>query len=388
MRVGDWVEVRSEIEILQTLDGQGRLDGMSFMPEMFRFCGQRLQIYKCAHKTCDGISHQSRRLTRTVHLNTRCSGEAHGGCQSACLLFWREEWLRPTSATGGSVACAIEPSQTECNRSSSPSKDDVLAYAVVQKGETVRYRCQATQICDASTRLPWWEMRQYVEDVRSGNVNAWRIACGALSALWLAMSRWRLGVGGLVRWLYDHSRYVWNGGAFPRRVGPIPRGQRTPLGNLNLRPGELVRVRALDEIETTLDTAGLNRGLYFDPEQATYAEGVFRVGDRVERIISEETGRMIHLKTPTVVLDSVCCQGKFSACRMFCPRSARLLWHEAWLERVDKTASHANEEVAVTGYQGRTSDVNQSLPHTCSPACNCSVESPSPANASKHAVAI
>ena len=46
LSVGDWVEVRSKEEILSTLDSNGRLDGMPFMPEMFAFCGKRFQVYK------------------------------------------------------------------------------------------------------------------------------------------------------------------------------------------------------------------------------------------------------------------------------------------------------------------------------------------------------
>ena len=58
---GDWVEVRSKEEILETLDKNGRLDGLPFMPQMFKYCGQRFQVYKRTHKTCDtvGISVQS-----------------------------------------------------------------------------------------------------------------------------------------------------------------------------------------------------------------------------------------------------------------------------------------------------------------------------------------
>ena len=54
-RVGDWVEVRSREEILRTLDDDGRLDGMPFMPEMFAYCGTRFRIFKGAHKTCDTV---------------------------------------------------------------------------------------------------------------------------------------------------------------------------------------------------------------------------------------------------------------------------------------------------------------------------------------------
>ena len=52
-RVGDWAEVRGLDEIMETLDAQGRLDGMPFMPEMARYCGFRFRIAKSAHKTCD-----------------------------------------------------------------------------------------------------------------------------------------------------------------------------------------------------------------------------------------------------------------------------------------------------------------------------------------------
>ena len=46
LRVGELVEVRSEQEILATLDEHGRLDGLPFMPEMLQFAGQRLRVDK------------------------------------------------------------------------------------------------------------------------------------------------------------------------------------------------------------------------------------------------------------------------------------------------------------------------------------------------------
>ena len=50
------MEVRSKEEILRTLDKSGRLEGLPFMPQMFQYCGQRFQVYKRAHKTCDTVS--------------------------------------------------------------------------------------------------------------------------------------------------------------------------------------------------------------------------------------------------------------------------------------------------------------------------------------------
>lgn len=56
LRVGEVVEVRSEEEILATLDERGELDGLPFMPEMLQFCGRRFGVDKRAMKLCDTIS--------------------------------------------------------------------------------------------------------------------------------------------------------------------------------------------------------------------------------------------------------------------------------------------------------------------------------------------
>ncbi len=84
LRAGDWVEVRSRDEILLTLDENGCLDKLPFMPEMFAFCGQRFQVYKRAHKTCDTVFPvRGRRVERTVHLETRC--DAGAGSKGLCI---------------------------------------------------------------------------------------------------------------------------------------------------------------------------------------------------------------------------------------------------------------------------------------------------------------
>ena len=59
LRAGDWVEVRSKEEILRSLDKNGRLEGLPFMPQMFQYCGQRFRVFKRAHKTCDTDSGNS-----------------------------------------------------------------------------------------------------------------------------------------------------------------------------------------------------------------------------------------------------------------------------------------------------------------------------------------
>ena len=44
LRTGDWVQVKSPWEIAETLDAEGRLENLPFMPEMVEFCGQRMRV--------------------------------------------------------------------------------------------------------------------------------------------------------------------------------------------------------------------------------------------------------------------------------------------------------------------------------------------------------
>ena len=88
LKVGDLVEVRSPEEIRATLDENGELAGLPFMPEMLAFCGRRLTVHKVAHKSCDNIARTGlRRMTEAVHLTeSRCDGSSDGGCENACSL--------------------------------------------------------------------------------------------------------------------------------------------------------------------------------------------------------------------------------------------------------------------------------------------------------------
>jgi hypothetical protein len=334
----DWVEVRSKEEILKTLDEKGQLAGMPFMPEMLKFCGQKLQVYKRAHKTCDTVFPiRGRRVDSSVHLDTRCDGEAHGGCQAGCLLFWKEAWLKPLGDPS-SQAIAPAPS-TELSKPPAVGCSEVDLVTHTQKAETSDgapvYVCQATQLPYMTSDLAWWDIRQYIEDYRSGNVGLWRIFSGMVYATYFSISHAGIGLGPVMRWFYDRLRILWGGTLFPRHTGPIPEGQQTPALSLNLQPGELVRVKPHKEILQTLNTNSQNRGMYFDAEQVPYCGGTYKVLKRVTKIINEQTGKMQEMKTPCIILDSVFCEARYSRCRMFCPRAIYSYWREIWLERAE-----------------------------------------------------
>jgi hypothetical protein len=346
LRAGDWVEVRSEEEIVRTLDSNGQLDGMPFMPEMFAYCGKKFRVYKRAHKTCDTVFPvRGRRVASAVHLETRCDGSAHGGCQASCLIFWKDAWLKPISGRSAedSAFRTVMHSGHLGTTFPVPPCDESTVWARTQtvdpKDRLPVYRCQATQLPYATTDLAWWDIRQYAEDYVSGNVGLWRVICGAVYFLYYWLSKTGIGLGRPLRWIYDTFYPLWAGAPFPRRHGMIPEGTPTPDGTLDLQPGELVRIKPFKEILSTLNTRNRNRGLYFDAEEVPYCGGTYRVQKRVTKIIDERTGKMRQMKTPCVILDSVVCQSRYSECRLLCPRSIYPYWREIWLERPESKPS-------------------------------------------------
>jgi len=73
-----------------------------------------------------------------------------------------------------------------------------------------------------------------------------------------------------------------------------------------------------------------------------YCGGTYRILKRVTKIIDERTGKMVEMKSPCIVLDSVVCQARYSQCRMLCPKEMYPYWREIWLERVAANSSAAS----------------------------------------------
>ena len=346
LRAGEVVEVASREEILRTLDEDGRLDGLPFMPEMFAFCGRRLRVFRRAHKTCDttgrvGSGRESRGMTGAVHLEgARCDGRVHGQCEAACLIFWKEEWLRrvPQAGDPATSSTVRHGEATERPRGAVGCREaDVLAgtrHPACDGTDGPIYVCQATEIPAATKPLRWWNPGQYVEDYTSGNERLAEVVRGLVHRGYQNLINSGVGLGAPLRWLYDALRGLWGGLPYPHRNGRVPPGERTPTTTLNLRPGEIVRVKSYGEILATCDRSNKNRGMRFDAEMVPYCGGTYRVLKRVTRIIDELTGRMETLRNACIVLDGVVCRARYSECRLFCPRSIYPYWREVWLERI------------------------------------------------------
>lgn len=333
-RAGDVVEVLSRDEILATLDANGCVDGMPFMPEMLRFCGQRMTVQAVAHKTCDTVRQSGgRRLNRTVHLaGSACDGSGHGGCEADCNLFWKDAWLKPASGARATVAAGPRRA-SGC----AESRLHEVARSGPDASPSTCYSCQATRLRDATEFLPWWDVRQYRRDVRTGNHSVGHL----LRVLFLSGVRKlaNLPFGyRLFSALYGTLHRLLTGRPDPYIVGTTSAAGAAVVAGAGLRPGDWVRVRPLAEIQATLNVNNKNRGLSFDPEMARFSGHAFRVKKRVFRIIEEPTGRMISMKHPCIMLEGVVCCAEYSLYRLFCPRAIPSYWRELWLEPIPAPA--------------------------------------------------
>jgi len=250
-----------------------------------------------------------------VHLEgARCDGEDHGGCQAGCLIFWKEAWLTRIDLKPGVRPKGLGDESVHGLRTTADLERTTWRTNV--DGEIV-FSCQATQLKEASSHLPWWDLRQYYRDVCSGNVRF-------LDVIRVLLMR-----------LFNIVQGLRHGLPYPFTKGSLT--GKTPSVSLNLQPNELVQIKTREEIEQTLEEKhNRNRGLLFDQEMVPYCGGRYRVLRHVERIINEKTGKMMRLPNDCVILDGVTCAAKFSSKRLFCPRQIYSFWREIWLKRVEE----------------------------------------------------
>jgi hypothetical protein len=335
---GEFVEVRSQEEILATLDAEGRLDAMPFMPEMLQYCGKRFRVFKRADKTCDNIKPWNmRRVKNAVHLtDVRCDGSAHADCDAGCLIYWHEAWLRRAdpavvklTADRGAISnpeenrkahlqagiCSVETLYKAARRPPDPGT-----------GEEI-HCCQATQVREFSSDLPWWNLWQYVRDVRSGNLRR-NIGDSRAEKLLEFLLSWMEVFRSWLIEMFNGIQRMRKGVVYPHVEGSLA---TTPMEELHLQPGEFVQVKSREEILATLDLRNRNRGLLFDSEMIRYCGGTYRVLKRVHQIVDEKTGKILRMKSPCIILEGSYCASEY---HRLCPRAIYHYWRENWLRRI------------------------------------------------------
>ena len=317
LRAGDLVVVRSQVEIRSTLDENGSLDGLPFMPEMLDWCGKPFRVSRRVEKTCvdvpDPRIYSNRRFANqdvVILDGPRCDGSAHDGCGRGCRVFWKEAWLRRVE---GETAL---PSAVESGLAGLRSSLKVMSGAD-------RYFCQSTELFKATEAFPGkkkpWMVWIALREAVTGELHARKVA--------LLLLRWCRML--LRRTVTDDARLR----------GP---NRRTPTAALDLQPGDLVRVKSRTQIEQTLDGRARNRGMGICEEMTRFCGREAEVRRRVERIIEERTGNMRAL-SHTVMLQNL--RGNPTACEEClcaaelgdCPRGELMYWREIWLERATES---------------------------------------------------
>lgn len=92
LQPGERVRVKSESEILATLDSCGRGQGLAWMSCMSQHCGKEYRVYKRVEKLILESTGDIRKAKNTVLLEgVICEGIY--GCSRSCFPFWREVWL-------------------------------------------------------------------------------------------------------------------------------------------------------------------------------------------------------------------------------------------------------------------------------------------------------
>lgn len=303
LRPGDIVEVKRADEILETLDSDGALGGLPFMPEMIGCCGKRFPVYKRVVKTCYyGLGSGMRKFGAedvVILDGVRCSGADHDGCQKACSVFWREAWLRRIDDK--------LPQSAGANQSSA----ERLYARLKTKIDATTYFCQASEILRATEPLSRRErIGKCISEVRAGN-------SGILEMM-----------GRMSVWIFWRIRR--------KLFGAYAHGHNasTPDKTLNLQCGDLVRVKPVERISETLNETAHNRGLYFTPAMRRECGEEHTVDRRLEKIIVDGTGKMRKLRN-TVFLEGSLCG---CSCVAFggCPRGEFAYWREIWLQPKSK----------------------------------------------------
>jgi hypothetical protein len=302
-KTGALVQVLSEAEIVATLDADGNYEGMPFTAEMRRFCGKFFRVYKRTDRICveRPFFLEHRRLKNAVMLDElRCNGADHDDCQRMCMLFWKEAWLRP-APLGAQAEPPIDWIAEQRERQANMAPD-----APIDENKT--YSCQSTALFAATQPVKVWEPQQYLRDLKSG---AWSPLEVVQVLYFIARDKVVTKLGG-------------------REYNSVlGQGKKTPFVSLQLKAGDLVQIRRKDEIVSTLDAKGKNRGLGFAGEMFRHSGATKTVLSRIDRMILEYSGKMKRISN-TVLVEGTSCSG---ICIRGCARNGHPMWREAWLEQ-------------------------------------------------------
>ena len=301
--VGDLVEIKSWPEIRSTLDEQGCLGALPFMPEMLAMCGQRAYVFRCAHRLFDyRKTRRMRHMDGTVLLvGAICSGASHGGCEAACHTIWKAAWIR-----------RIERGSSALNAKNAPNRSNPTGdFAILRFGtQAPRYICQLTQLHTASQPIGNWSAINFLRPLIAGNVTLAAFVVGWMTHLFNEIQHLRRGV----------TFPSFEKASLEVRVAEENR----------FMAGDHIVVRTPSEIRATLNDQFSNRGLWLEPDMLKHCGRRYSVQAEVSRLIDIVSGEMRTMKTPAYILRDIHFSGER---QQFNAQYEPLFWRGAWLRR-------------------------------------------------------
>ena len=303
LRPGDDVQVKSLAEIQATLDASGSVEGLPFMAEMRPYCGKTFLVHRRIDKINDmRLKTGLRRMHDAVTLtDLRCSGAEHNGCQAECQILWKDEWLTRLPAGSGPQG--------------GQRSADLIAHMPDAPGfnpgvET--HVCQMTRLWEASRPMSRVDIRQDLRPLLSGNIGLGAYSLALLTRLFNTVQKWRGGT--------DFPAMT------PAALAPPPEASPGAL----FGPRQKVCVRGREDIALTL-VKSRTKGLWFDRDMVRFCGQPAVMRKHVNRVIHEASGKMVMMKTPSVVLEDVVATGEFLR---LCPQHEYIFWRKVWLRPV------------------------------------------------------
>jgi hypothetical protein len=311
LRPGELARVKTYEEISACLAENGTLGGLPFQPEMRKYCGRSFRVLRPVKKLLiENIDRGLRGITDAVILdNVTCDGGAHDWCSRTCFVLWKEAWLT-----------RVAPHRREIPEPENSNAVETDIHFDVRRSSAKP--CQSIALPNATFPLSAWSIMPYVWDLTDSTLPIPRRL--VLMAVALARRIWGMFSSRL-----------------PRKSGN-PHG-KTPTADYDLRPGDIVEVKSLEEIGATLDFFGKNRGLPFIKEMKKFCGRRLRVLKCASQIVIEGTGEVQHLQK-TVILREGNCNG---SANYSCQRNCYLLWRNVWLKKlVDDEQETRNRQSA------------------------------------------
>ncbi|MFZ7131986.1 MAG: hypothetical protein ACOWWR_06470 [Eubacteriales bacterium] len=139
-------------------------------------------------------------------------------------------------------------------------------------------------------------------------------------------------------WYNDKLQYVVRRFKYYSRVlrrlfiNPQKACENLSQGYGELKPGELVKVRSIDDIETTLDKFRKTGGCTFQLKMYDHCDKEYKILKKVDYFFDEYKQKMCKCKD-IYILEGCYCEGKAAFLRP-CSRNCFYFWKINWLEKL------------------------------------------------------